>query len=69
VAGARLMHPVEANEVFVALPEKRVAALETQFKFYRWPLDTRGEGVPIRLVTTFATTAGEVDEFISAANR
>jgi threonine aldolase len=68
-AGARLMHPVEANEVFVALPEKTVAALETQFKFYRWPLDTSGAGVPIRLVTTFATTAAEVDEFIAAANR
>ncbi len=69
VAGARLMYPVQANEVFVALPEKKVAALETQFKFYRWPADTRGEGVPIRLVASFATTAGEVDQFIAAAHR
>jgi threonine aldolase len=60
---------VQANEVFVAMPETRVAALESQFKFYRWPLDTRGEGVPIRLVTTFATTAAEVDAFIAAASR
>ena len=66
---ARAVHPVEANEVFVAFPEKMVVALEAQFKFYRWPLDTSGGGVPIRLVTTFATTAAEVDEFIAAANR
>ena len=64
-----MTRPSERNEVFVAFPEKTVAALETQFKFYRWPLDISGDGVPVRLVTTFATTAAEVDEFIAAANR
>ena len=28
IAGVRLVHPVQANEVFLAMPEKRVAALE-----------------------------------------
>jgi len=68
VAGAQLMHPVEANEIFVALPEATVAGLETQgFKFYRWPLQTAPSGVAIRLVTSYATQGAEVDEFIAAA--
>jgi threonine aldolase len=68
VAGARLLHPVEANEVFVELPETTAAALETQgFEFYRWPLKSAGTGVLIRLVTSYATASGEVDEFIAAA--
>jgi threonine aldolase len=67
IAGGTLLHPVEANEVFMALPEKTVAALESQFKFYRWPLHPSGKGVDIRLVTTYATAQVEVDEFIAAA--
>jgi threonine aldolase len=70
VAGARLLHPVEANEVFVALPEAAVAALEKQaFKFYRWPLYAADKGVAIRLVTSYATPGADVDEFIAAAQR
>jgi threonine aldolase len=68
VAGARLLHPVEANELFVALPEETASALETQgFKFYRWPLQAGGSGITIRLVTSFATPSADVDEFIAAA--
>ncbi|MBS0400523.1 MAG: low specificity L-threonine aldolase, partial [Proteobacteria bacterium] len=37
-AGVRLLQPVEANEVFAALPEAMAAGLEKQgFGFYRWP--------------------------------
>jgi threonine aldolase len=68
VAGARLLHPVQANELFVALPEETASALEAQgFNFYRWPLHGGGSGVTIRLVTSFATPAADVDEFIAAA--
>jgi threonine aldolase len=68
IAGARLLHPVQANELFIALPEATVARLEAaQFKFYRWPAPGGGGGVTIRLVTSYATTAGDVDEFIAAA--
>src|SRR5580698_4179595 len=39
IRGVSLLQPVDANEVFVALPEATVAALEKQgFGFYRWPL-------------------------------
>ncbi|HXP24570.1 MAG TPA: hypothetical protein VN891_02255, partial [Steroidobacteraceae bacterium] len=68
VPGARLLHPVEANELFVALPEDLVHGLESQgFDFYRWPLRAAESGVTIRLVTCFATSSADVDEFIAAA--
>jgi threonine aldolase len=68
VPGATLLQPVEANEVFVLLPEETVSGLEGQgFYFYRWPLHAVGSGVTIRLVTCFATSSAEVDEFIAAA--
>jgi len=70
VAGALLLHPVEANELFVALPETTVAALEKLgFKFYRWPLQVPETGVAIRLVTSYATSGADVDEFIGAARQ
>ncbi len=70
VSGATLEQPVEANEVFVALPEATVAALEKQgFGFYRWPLSSPGHGVAIRLVTSYATPRAHVDEFIAAAKK
>lgn len=66
--GASLLQSVDANEVFVALPEGCVAALERQgFGFYRWPLSAVCSGVAIRLVTSYATSRTQVDEFLAAA--
>jgi len=68
IPNAKLLHPVEANELFVALPEDTVNNLEMQgFYFYRWPLHAAESGVTIRLVTCFATLSADVDEFITAA--
>jgi threonine aldolase len=68
VPGARLLQPVDANEIFVALSEATVSGLETQgFKFYRWPLHTAESGITIRLVTCYATPSADVDAFIAAA--
>jgi threonine aldolase len=68
VPGARLLHPVDANEIFVALPEATASGLETQgFKFYRWPLHIADSGITIRLVTCYATSSADVDAFIAAA--
>ena len=69
VPGAKLLQPVEANELFVTLPEATVRSLESQgFYFYRWPLRAaESGGVTIRLVTCFATLSADVDEFIAAA--
>jgi threonine aldolase len=70
ITNARLLHPVEANEVFVSLPEATVGALEkAAFKFYRWPLHVTESGVAIRLVTSYATPGADVDEFIAAAKQ
>jgi threonine aldolase len=66
--GASLLQTVEANEVFVVLPETTVAALESQgFGFYRWPTSTPLDGVAIRLVTSYSTPQSHVDEFVAAA--
>jgi threonine aldolase len=65
--GARLLHPVEANEVFVALPEPVIAGLEQAgFRFYRWIEE--GPRV-IRLVTAFNTEPAHVTEFLATAER
>lgn len=70
VEGARIMQPVDANEIFVEMPERRVAALEKAgFYFYRWLLGSVTDGVAIRLVTTYATTPADVDDFLQAARR
>jgi threonine aldolase len=68
IAGASLVQSVDANEVFVALPEAVVAGLERRgFVFYRWPLSVPTAGVVIRLVTSYATPRAHVDELLAAA--
>ncbi|MET0372090.1 MAG: beta-eliminating lyase-related protein [Sphingobium sp.] len=54
-AGARLVHPVEANELFVSLSVEEAASLRGQgFDFYDW-----SEGVA-RLVTNWSQDAASV---------
>jgi threonine aldolase len=67
IPGARLEHPVEANEIFVTLPERVIRGLEGEgFRFYRW----QGEGSTLlRLVTSFTTETAHVDAFIDTARR
>lgn len=66
--GAELLHPVEANEVFVRLPEPAIAGLEAAgFRFYRW--GAPGADPAIRLVTAFDTAPAAVDAFLAAAAR
>ena len=65
IAGVRLEHPVEANEVFATLSEPVIGALETDgFGFYRM-----GSATTIRLVTSFSTTAADVETFLAAVRR
>ena len=68
VPAARLLHPVQANELFVVVPEEWARALERQgFHFYRWQYHVPDQGITIRLVTSFATPKADVDEFLAAA--
>jgi threonine aldolase len=70
VPGARVLHPVQANEVFVELTERTVLALESAgFEFYRWPLHHSDRGIAIRLVTSYMTQAADVEAFIAWARR
>jgi threonine aldolase len=65
--GARLLHPVEANELFLWLPEPVIAGLlDAGFGFYRWV--EAGPGV-IRLVTAFNSEARDVELMIETARR
>lgn len=66
--GVSLAHPVEANELFVDLPEAAVASLEAAGAgFYRWA-DPEPGVVRVRLVTSWATDPAEVDRFLDHAS-
>jgi len=65
--GARLRHPVQANEIFVELPAATVDRLEQDgFGFYRWDGEA---GRLLRLVTAFNSRPQDVDALIAAAQR
>ncbi len=74
-AGLRPVWPVEANEVFVALPSPIDARLKAAGASYHpWTTDALPKGISLprdatlmRLVTSFATTADEVDRFVASA--
>jgi threonine aldolase len=60
---ARLLHPVEGNEIFVALSEATIGRLGAAgFGFYR-----RGTQPVLRLVTAFDTDSKHVDAFLAVA--
>ncbi|WP_428032038.1 threonine aldolase family protein [Ancylobacter sp.] len=64
IAGVEIQGVVEANMLFVRLPQPMIDGLLGQgFRFYteRW-----GEGV-VRLVTSFATSESDVDRLLEAA--
>jgi threonine aldolase len=64
IQGVSLLHPVEANELFVLMPEAVIDRLEAAgFRFYRWET---AEGPCIRLVTAFDTEAAYADGLIAA---
>jgi threonine aldolase len=70
IGGVRLVQDVQANEVFAAMPEDMIEALQAEGAyFYRW-IDIPGEARPvIRLVTSFATTEEEVAQFVRLLRR
>ncbi len=63
----KLCYPVEANEIFVQLPNTLITGLLAEgFQFYRW----QGEYLTtIRLVTAFNTKEADITAFIEAAQR
>jgi threonine aldolase len=68
--GVRLVQHVQANEIFAAMPDELIEALQAGgAHFYRW-IEVPGVASPVvRLVTSFATTEAEVQAFIDLARR
>lgn len=65
-AGERLMHPVEANEIFVTLSPAEAAALRAQgFDFYDWPAPAGAAGAA-RLVTAWNSDPAHVAALATA---
>ncbi|MBI1182453.1 MAG: low specificity L-threonine aldolase [Alphaproteobacteria bacterium] len=63
--GVEIVHPVEANEVFVRMPEAMADGLRLQgFQFLDWPKAGRGGR---RLVASANATDDEVRGFVAAA--
>lgn len=65
VTGVSLVQPVQANEIFAAMPDALIEALQQQgAAFYRW-IGVQDSPLPVvRLVTAFSTTPEEVDTFL-----
>lgn len=61
-AGIDVVHPVQANAVFAAIPPDIADRLRERFFFYTWDETT---GV-VRLMTAFDTTEADVDAFGAA---
>ena len=58
--GVEIIHPVEANAVFVVLPADRIHALATKHQFYIWDAPRN----VARLMTAWDTTPTDVDLLI-----
>ncbi len=66
LTGARLRHPVQANQVFAVLPKSAHKALVAAGAAY-YPWEREPDGIAVRLVTSFSTSKEEVGEFLSIA--
>lgn len=58
--GVEITQPVDVNAVFALLPDSQ--ALRDRFHFYVW------NGDEVRLMCSWDTTAGDVDEFLAAVS-
>jgi threonine aldolase len=70
IPGVSLTQPVQANELFPAMPEALIAALQGEnFGFYRWPAPEGVAGGVVRLVTAWNTRPEDVDFLLDAIGR
>jgi threonine aldolase len=70
IPGVRMVQTVQANELFVAMPDRLIEALLAEgFEFYRWTAPAGVAEPVIRLVTAFCTATADVDAFLMAARR
>ncbi len=57
--------PPEANAVFARMAPEPIAALQEEFYFHEWDVETH----EVRLMCSFCTTQEEIDAFVRAARR
>ncbi len=71
IPGVKFCHPVQANEMFLTLPQAIIDGLTQEgFQFYQWTGDENcSAGIMVRLVTAFNTSPEDVTHFVSAARR
>jgi threonine aldolase len=62
VPGIHIMHPVETNGVFAAIPGHIIAPLQQVYPFYVWD----EKHAVVRWMTTFDTTDDDVLRFVSS---
>ena len=68
--GVTVVQPVEANEIFVVLPDALAAGLAAEgFGFHGWEAPQGVAGPVMRLVASYATTDADVDALLAAARR
>jgi len=69
VPDAEIAYPVEANALFVKLPDTAIARLRKGgAKFYDWAPLENGHTL-VRLVTSFATPDADIERFLDVARR
>ena len=66
--GCEIAYSPDANEVFVHLPKGIVAPLQERFHFYTWAAG-QGDTDCVRWVTSWDTTAAEVDALLAGINK
>ena len=67
IDGIRLIHPVDVNEIFLEMPLDIFERLKrTGFGFYPIKPTAKGTGM-VRLVTSFNTSADDIERLLSAA--
>ncbi|MGV8095121.1 MAG: hypothetical protein AB2L24_24985 [Mangrovibacterium sp.] len=65
VDGIKISKKIEANGVFVIIPDKVARKLQEEYFFYMWD-ETISEA---RLVTSFDTTEDDIYGFVNALRR
>lgn len=67
--GLALLQPVQANEVFAAMPTALIDALHQQgFEFYQWPSPPGQVQPVVRLVTAYDMCAADIDALLAAVD-
>jgi threonine aldolase len=60
--GYSFSYPVQTNQIFPVFPVSAAEKLHSLYGFYDW--EQRGDSTAVRLITSWATPAAAVEEFL-----